>query len=478
MARHVEADILIVGAGTAGLRAAAACLRKELRVLLLSAGPIGVGSASLDPRSTDPAQGWMDVPEREPERESMVQDILSAGLGHADPAAARELARRASAEFEALAALGVEFETGRRRGCFAGRSRAAVVADVSKLRDALRHRVRTRGVEILENTMATQLVAQEGRFLGAAAVDEAGEAVSIRAASCVLAAGGAAGVYARSIAPPGLVGGPFVLGHEAGASVKNLQFVEFVLAVLSDPPRPVRRKLADARFLDNRGRDLLQGIDAPAALRAEHYAFTAHDGTGAIDQALARAAGRGGCVMASRSGPEPVGHFALATNGGIVTDERGATGVRGLFACGGAAAGAHGALRVAGTALTEALVFGAAAGEAAAGYARDNPVTELSFEVEEPVRPQTGLQRGELLNYQKMVRDAMSAKAGVLRDPEELAAARAVASTALGVVCDKGYRSRELAALWHQTRHLAACARLMLGAMREAPSCGPHWVSR
>jgi succinate dehydrogenase/fumarate reductase flavoprotein subunit len=71
--------------------------------------------------------------------------------------------------------------------------------------------------------------------------------------------------------------------------------------------------------------------------------------------------------------------------GGVCIDTDGTTSVPGLFAAGEVTGGLHGANRMGGNALTETLVFGARAGEAAANWAKDNnsqPKTEVFKEAE------------------------------------------------------------------------------------------------
>jgi succinate dehydrogenase/fumarate reductase flavoprotein subunit len=211
--------------------------------------------------------------------------------------------------------------------------------------------------------------------------------------------------------------------------------------------------------------------------RAEHYAFSLHDGSGRIDAAIFRAAERGGCWMSSRSEHAPVHMFARVCNGGIAVDERGRTGIEGLFACGEAATGMHGAIRLGGEYLTSALVFGNLAGRSAVDFARGSKPSDAPLAQEEPLNASQGLGEGELENYGKMIREAVSAKAMVIRTRADLQGALGVIQVAEGVVKTKGCRDQAALAAWHQTRHMAACAKMLLEqALAQTESLGPHMI--
>jgi L-aspartate oxidase len=490
---HLDTDVVIIGGGLSGMRAAAQLLYRDVEGVILSAGPIGLESAALTPLAVNyMATEWLDVPASGGDREKLVADILAAGLGHAHEPSVKVLARNVDAEFEHLLSLGLKIQTSmgvhvRHLGCFASRKRDVALEQLREVRPALWRQIKVRQIEHLDHVFATKIFVDNGRFVGVAGVNRNGDTVTVRAKAGVLAAGGGAAVYSRSVVPSMLVGSSAVLGHEAGAAVKNLHFVEFVIGVIDALPRVQKFKfLGTIKLRDSQNRDILEGLypsrqelEKAVELRSQHYSFTMHDQTGLIDLAIARAADRGGCAMVSHTGSAPITLYSRCTNGGVVTDENAATAIQGLFACGEGATGAHGALRVGGTYLDEGLVFGRIAGKAAVDFAKkQEKLPDASINVEERVDPAGGLQQGELENFQKMVRDVMTAKMSVTREPEEMKAAQQVAQTALKVVSSKGCREPSLLWLWHETRTLAAFANLVIEHALAAPeTCGPHHVS-
>lgn len=488
-----DTDVLIIGAGLAGLRAAAQLLHRNVKGVVMSAGPFGLESAALTPMAVNHlATDWLDVPMSGGDREKLVQDIVAVGMGHAHEPSAKVLANRLHDEYEKLVSSGIEFVTSmgvlvRQRGCFASRVRTLVMKQVRDMRTLFWRQIKIQGIEHLDHVFATRLIVKDGRCVGAAGVNLQGDSILVRAKACVLAAGGGAGIYARTIVPESLVGSSAVLAHEAGAAVKNLHFVEFVIGLIDAMTKVQKFKfMGTLRLRDSQDRDILQplyptpqALEKANVLRAEHYPFTMHDQSGLIDIAIARAADRGGCKLVSHQGSQPVAIFARTFNGGVVTDETTATGLKGLYACGEAATGAHGALRVGGTYMGEALVFGALAGKAAVDFAKANAQPDPIPDIEEKIDPAGGLQEGEIENFKKMVRDAMSAKVLVSRDPEELQAAKTVAETALRVLESKGARDPALLYRWHHARHMAAAARLVCEhALAMPESCGPHYVAK
>jgi aspartate oxidase len=287
------------------------------------------------------------------------------------------------------------------------------------------------------------------------------------------------------LVPSGLVGSSYVLAREAGAEVRNLHFLQFLLARDDGSLALLKRKfVGELKLRDAKGNDLLEGLrpDDPSAerallSRAEHYPFSLHDGSGWIDVAVARACERGGCWIESRTERAPISTYAHVSNGGIVVDGHGRCGVEGLFACGEAAGGMHGALRLGGEYVASALVFAARAGRAAGESAAARPASNAALAAEEPIDSEGGLQEGELRNYQAMIRQILTSKAMVVRSRAELPAARGVVEVAERVVRDKGCRDRSCLRAWHETRVMAACARMLLDhAMADPVSAGPHYL--
>lgn len=488
--REETTDILVIGAGLAGLRAAReASLHGE--VMMISRGLPALDSASLTPRPSQyELSRTLDVPLTNKERDAFVEETAEIGLGEEDPNVVRVLANQAQREFDRLVSLGVRFEMVegrpvRVRGCFSRRKRCFVIYDLRELGRLMHQELKTARVRIISGMQAVALHVGEGRFAAASAFDRDGEPLLIRAKACILAAGGGAGAYLNTFVPGTAVGASVALGASAGARLSGMAYVQLMLGTLERDLHPIRLRFAgEPQLLDRNGENVLAKrykdpaqIEKLFQMRGEHYPFTSHDGSGGIDIEVARAADRGGCLLRTPNHQTPIAVYAHATNGGVRVDVRGMSSVPGLFACGEGAAGMHGASRLGGQLLGSCLVFGTRAGHFAGAFSKElSAPARAEVPALDPVKPD-GLQEGEIANYDRMLRELVTAKAGILRRVEDLKNAVGVAELAQQVLAKRGCAARSLVHAWAQTRILGAFAeRLFRAASALETPRGPHYV--
>jgi succinate dehydrogenase/fumarate reductase flavoprotein subunit len=256
----------------------------------------------------------------------------------------------------------------------------------------------------ISNHAVIEIVAKDGRAVGAIGLDIAsGEFVTVQAKAVILAAGGLTKLYARNSASANMGGEAYALALWAGAELVDMEFVQFFpighLAprlVGMDPIMwdPFRYKLGGKllngefqEFIDRYGSsdfgkyNATRDIAAYAILKElEAGRGTPHGGAYLdfrhIPEASLRAAF--GPVIDRllnnridlTKTPVEVGPMAHYHMGGIRVDANMATRFQGLYAAGEAAGGANGANRLSGNAITEAFVFGHRAGSAAAKFSR------------------------------------------------------------------------------------------------------------
>jgi succinate dehydrogenase/fumarate reductase flavoprotein subunit len=411
---HLSTDLLIVGAGGAGMYAAIAAARNGATVLLLDKGQIGRGGATIMAQMTVAAA----LAQQEPDSvELHLTDTLKAGRGLCNeelsklvcedgPARILELERWGTRWAREQGHIKQETAPGHsvKRCCYVDflNTGPAVAA-------TLRRKVsETPAVRRLSNLAVIDLLVRDNRAIGALAFDLVdGEFITIHANAIVLAAGGLSKLYRRNSASANMGGEAYALALWAGAELIDMEFVQFFpighLAprlVGMDPIMwdPFRYKLGGKllngqfdEFIDRYGssdfgkynatRDIaayaiLKEVDAGrgtphggAYLDFRHIPETQlRDAFGpVIDRLLAN----GIDLMKTPVEVGPMAHYHM---GGIRVDSDMQTRVEGLYAAGEAVGGANGANRLSGNAITEALVFGERAGTHGAVMAKRNKI--------------------------------------------------------------------------------------------------------
>ncbi|HEV3140316.1 MAG TPA: FAD-binding protein, partial [Vicinamibacterales bacterium] len=238
-------------------------------------------------------------------------------------------------------------------------------------------------VDTIDHARVTGILVENGRACGAAYVDAAGGRHEVRARATLLATGGAGQVFRETTNPAVATGDGIALAYLAGASIGDLEFVQFHPTALNHPGAP-RFLISEAlrgegaRLVNIRGdafmtRHHRDGDLAPRDVVARGIAREAEETGGPVFLTLAhldadyvRRRFPTIDAMCRQSGfdlardPIPVGPAAHYLMGGVVADEWGRTSLPGLFAAGEVACtGIHGANRLASNSLLEGLVFGA-----------------------------------------------------------------------------------------------------------------------
>jgi succinate dehydrogenase / fumarate reductase flavoprotein subunit len=435
---HLEADVLIVGAGGAGMYAAISAARSGAeRVLLLDKSLVGRGGATIMAQMTVAAAL---AEESDDDWRRHLDDTLASGRGLCDetlaailceeaPLRIREMgdwqvgwARRDSGRVAQVTAPGHS----RPRCCYVDflNTGPAVAA-------TLRRRIgRIDAIRRLSNLTVTDLVTADGAVVGAVALDAtAGEPVTIAAKATIIATGGLTRIYRRNSASANMGGDGYALALMAGAQLVDMEFVQFFpighLAprlVGMDPIMwdPFRYKLG-GRLLDGAGEEFLAryGSDetdayttprdiATLAITSEVAAgrgsphggvflsfqhVPAADLRAAFGPVIERLARNGIDLATASVEVSPIAHYHM---GGVAVDAGMASTVPGLYAAGEAVGGANGANRLSGNAISEALVFGERAGRfAAAAKPASDWCDAAAAEAVDRIRDLAGGRRGE-----------------------------------------------------------------------------------
>lgn len=386
-------DVLVIGSGLAGVTAAASAAEAGARTLLVSAGPAFSGASFS--RST-----WgfgLVGPEDAADAQDLVRTILDIGCGVADPALVRSFVSGILPAMEWLEREGVELKRPKRPSereyipCFDHKARTWRGLGSREFRQAFAKRFEELCVPCLGSMTLLELVQDgTGKVSGATFYDgRQGTPLFIAAAATILATGGLGGLYGKTLGAGEDTGVAHALAHAAGARLANIEFIQIMPAILS-PAGPAVFNEKTFRYLrldSAEGQALSPEL---LELRSSHGPLTARLGDAAVDLAIA-AAGAGGSPARFLHLPDPlpeldrtyfswleshlgigpgqdfrIALYAHASNGGIAIGKEGQAGVAGLFACGEAAGGMHGADRLGGLSSASCIVFGRAAGRAAA----------------------------------------------------------------------------------------------------------------
>jgi len=459
---RIRTDVLVIGAGAAGLMAALEARRGSARVVLAAKG--GAGRSGNSPMAEGGIQACFHLGDS-PERHAL--DTLASGQGLSDPRLVAVLAERAPDCVRRLDALGVLFRREEDGSYFQYLSAGTTAPRGLWIRGGgpgltrpLLRAVVQAGVERADDLMVTRLLRTPGGVGGACGVDlKTGAFVVLEAKAVVLATGGNESLYRLSDASLDATGDGAVLAWQAGAELVDMEFVQFFPHALVHPDSVRGTIVPEEVYFPEFGHGrLTDGAGAPFAHRydPERKEFTTRD-------VLARgilaevAAGRGsahggvlidlrGCRREQLEDMIPaLGRHLLANGvdiyaqplevapsahyqcGGIRIDERAATGVDGLFAAGECTGGIDGANRLGSNALTEAVVFGVLAGAEAARFASGRSLPALAAaeaRLERDRLAQIRSRRREgspdVLEVKRRLQDLMTGRVGLERTRDGL----------------------------------------------------------
>lgn len=384
------ADVLIVGGGVAGLRAAIEAGRRSRVVLAVKRGRTD--------SNTQWAQGGVAAAlDRGDSIRSHVEDTIGAGKGIADERVVRTVIREGALRVRELMEWGTRFDRERGAIRFAregGHSRARILhahgdATGAEIARALLEKVRAEpNIVVLEHTFVLDLLTRDGRCVGAIAAGPDGQLQGIAAPRTILATGGIGQLYRETTNPDVATGDGLAMAHRAGARLEDMEFVQFhptalyiagaARALISEAVRGEGALLRDRlrrRFMpdyhpdaelaprDTVSRSIVRQMRATDDTQV--YLDLSH-----LPGAQVRKRFPGLVALCRTYGldiardPIPVRPAAHYHVGGIQIDLRGRTSLPGLWAAGECAcAEFHGANRLGSNSLLEGLVFGTRAAQ-------------------------------------------------------------------------------------------------------------------
>lgn len=473
-----DVDVLVIGGGGAGARAALEASGAGAGVVLAVKGKFGItgvrGAGATGYRgngrpmhlfsgpkvilgSKDSPGTYSNVPlGPDDEQRAFLQRTIQAGLGMADRNLARVLVEGAPEAKQDLDRRGLLLEKSSRLEC--------LIAPMPGLAYAVKA---VPEIEVLEETMVTGLLSQDGICRGAVGLNEStGEPVIVRAKSTILATGGTGQLFRFSFHPSCVTGDGYAIGYEAGAELMNMEFGQVFVATvypnIDSVPYVVWK--SHPKVLNVRGDEFIHAYLPPGITLSEsmdqklqHGPFSSRDASRYLEIAMieetraGRANENNGFFLEIKGlnlGKADEGNWIRnwlefrgidlrkdhleinvayhCSNGGFRIDENGQTTLRGLYAVGEAASGPYGADRLGGAMMTSSQVFGARAGKDAASKAKvmktwldvDSRVVSSQIERIEHLRNSAGTQKPQPL--MDILKKAAWEKLLVVRTHDEL----------------------------------------------------------
>jgi succinate dehydrogenase flavoprotein subunit len=451
-------NVLVIGTGAAGIRAAIAVAQAGAQVLVIGKRPRRDAHTALAAGGINAALGTVDP---EDTWEQHFADTLKEGYFLSDPRTVELLAREAPRGIQELVEWGCAFARtpdGRidqrffgahtwRRTCYAGDFTGRSILN------ALVSHAESIGIPIVEDQYVSRLLVADGTCFGAFAFDlHSGERTAFLADAVVLCSGGHTRLWRRSSSRRDEnYGEGMALALRAGCRLMDMELVQFHPTGMLWPEEAAGTLVTEAvrgeggRLYNAAGRRFMELYDPERMELSTRDRVALANYTEIIE---GRGGPNGGVFLdishrdkdyileklprmyrqfieyqmldISKQPMEvaPTAHYSM---GGVVVDpESHATDVPGLFAAGECTAGLHGANRLGGNSLAETVVFGRRAGEVAARFSQETEVSirsrrgieEADAELDSLIRHGDELARP----LQRALRNVMWERCGVVRE--------------------------------------------------------------
>ena len=496
---HQFTDILIIGGGLAGLRAANA-VAPHHSVLIAT-------KEELRESNSNYAQGGIaGVWDPEDCFEHHIQDTLVAGANLCDDDVVSMVVREAPRRIEELVRWGTRFDQA--QGDFAlgregGHSHERILhahgdATGAEIMRAVIQRTRElKNVRIMENTFTIDLLTHEGRCRGAVIRPADGPILMVWAKETILCTGGAGQIFRESTNPPVATADGTSLAYRAGAELSDMEFMQFHPTVLyiagssrsliTEAVRGEGAHLVDAtgyRFMpdfDPRAelapRDIVSQSIFTHMQRVSHpcvYLDLSHLDSEKVVQrfpGIAKLCKKFGLDITSDRIPvRPGAHYML---GGVTVDRQGRSSLPGLWAAGEVtSSGLHGANRLASNSLLEGLVYGAAAGFSASRAAGEGLFEMRASSIRQSVC--TSTESFDIADVRVSLKSLMGRLVGVHRDADGLQEAADSVRALAAYVMNHQFDTVEG---WELQNLLTTASIMIVSAIERTESRGVHFRS-
>lgn len=497
---HYFADVVVIGGGLAGLRAALA-VNRQLSVVVVT-------KETWSETNSNYAQGGIaSVMDPSDSFADHIADTLTAGGSLCDRAIVEIVVEAAPRCIAELIAWGTEFDSqggqlnlGREGGHQHNRILHAMGDATGKeiMRAVNAQVARATNVQIWPHTFTLDLLIDQGACRGVLTWNSHHGRTFLWGKQTILCTGGAGQIYRETTNPPVATGDGHAMAYRAGALLRDMEFVQFhptVLYVAGSSRSLITEAMRGegAHLVDAQGHRFMPAYDPRAELaprdivaqaivsqmektrRPNVFLTLRH-----LDADFVRRRFPGIAAACAKFGidiaidPIPVRPGAHYMIGGVVVDADGRTTIPGLWAAGEVtSSGLHGANRLASNSLLEGLVFGERAGKGASQVAQAMPQTYQALPLVNPISAAVTepLDITDILNS---LRSLMWRAVGVTRNREGLTEALDSIQRWSRYVERHQFRGPEG---WELQNLLIVAHLVILAALRREESRGVHFRS-
>jgi fumarate reductase (CoM/CoB) subunit A len=456
----IETEILIIGSGAAGLAAAVYAAPSNKKVLVTDKGAVGKSGSTVGAVQIASLGSW-SYPEDSENR--YFKDIEESGRGLSEPQLVKTLAHDLSDRLKDIMGWGLKLDVNKNEEIVVSATPGhSIPRSVSTrkgktgfgiLQTLIRKVKSFQNVETWSDVVTLELVKSSGRVIGAVVFDlRNNKPYLIQCKAVILATGGIGQLYPITSNPVQATGDGFSLGLGAGASLVDMEQVQFYPVSIVAPQSiagfcisfyhfsKLLNRLGDRFMIDydpqtleDTTRDKLAIAIASeiAAGRGTPNSGVWLDATEEIEKVKQEfpheyelCMDRGVNLAKDRAEIGPAAHFMM---GGVYINSDASSTVPGLFVAGETAGGLHGGNRLGNNALSECLVFGAKAGISAAAFANEHPLipSEDSIdlkEIEIIMSRLSSTANGTLRPYEikTQIQSILGKNVGVIRSNESL----------------------------------------------------------
>jgi len=458
----LKTDVLVIGAGIAGISAAIYAAKNGAKVALVSSTKIFSGSTFY------PGTWGFGLvgPEDEADQENLLHAVRTIGQNMIIEDVAKTFVDELNSSIDALENLGVTLQKPLQEAagekeyipCFDYKHRRWRGLTKKNLLETLPQILKSLEIEEIPFFETVELVKEGDRVIGAVGILGGKEVTWINSNAVILATGGAGGIYKYSLTTDDVTGAGLGIALKAGARLVNLEFMQIMLGFVKPAFKTIynEKTFFASKFYDLEGKEFIQrriplGLSVEEILkeRSKHGPFSTTTISKYVDLAIfdeiseSKAQGvrlkydektlNTGSEFVREyftwlkkekhvdKGDEIiVAPFMHASNGGIEIDRFARTTVKGLFACGECTGGMHGADRIGGLSTANGIVFGKIAGEESARYAKDKATGNPSDPRDQGER-EVELKEIHILNAKEEIKNLQSVmyKEAFLKRSEE-----------------------------------------------------------